>query len=785
MTTRDVIRWLAVLGMVGLSARALAAGAERVVINEIHFDPPEKRPLEFVELHNPGSAAVNLAGWRLGEFVFPTNSTLAPTGYVVVAREPAGFEREFHFKPFGPLAGKLSNRGELITLRDAAGKVVDEVDYGVGFPWPTAAAGGGPSLERVHPSLAGNEASSWRSAGYPVTGPAGKKRPTPGARNSVFSTNAPPGLSKVSHAPAQPKSGEAVKVMARVSRTGDVAAVMLRVQVVEPGKYIRKTDPDYESAWRDFPMHDDGRDGDERAGDGMFTATLPGEMQKHRGLGRYRIVVTDKAGATVAAPYADDECPNFAWFVYDGAPGWTGASQPGKTPPLTFPPPFFATLPTYHLLARSDDVEKSQWDGGSNKKRFAGTLVYDGRVYDHIQFHNRGQASTYVAGKNKWGFKFNRAHDFRARDLWGRKYKYSWNSFSMNACASPWAQVNRGLAGMDEAVAFRAYQLAGVPSPNTHWINFRVIDGAEESSAKSQYSGDEWGLYLVVQDPDGAWLRELGLPGGNVFNPETGRAHFASGMVRDHSDWNRFADASRRAEPEAWWRTNLNLEAYYSFHALNRALANIDIRPNANHCFYHAPDGRWSPVPWDLDMMFIPKTHQPGFIDQMRCLDVLALSIECKNRGREILDLFLSDPAPNGGQIGQLVDELAGMLCPPEQDRTWPELDMAMWNWHPRSNAKDMFYKNPCDDWRQGGGWKRTLATPDFAGFRKYLVDFCTDSRPTKNYAPNDGDQRGYGYGYLWWESRDEKIPARPTIRYTGATGFRTNKPCLSGCLTK
>ena len=225
-----------------------------------------------------------------------------------------------------------------------------------------------------------------------------------------------------------------------------------------------------------------------------------------------------------------------------------------------------------------------------------------------------------------------------------------------------------------------------------------------------------------------------------------------------------------------YWRTNLNLSAYYSFHALNRALANIDIRPNANHCFYHSPDGRWSPVPWDLDMMFIPKTHQPGFIDQVRCLDVLALSVEGKNRGREILDLFFSDPAPNGGQVGQLIDELARVLCPPGQERTWPELDLAMWNWHPHSNEKGMFYKNPCDDWRQGGGWKRTLATPDFAGFCKYLVEFCTDSRPVKNYAPNDGDQRGYGYGYLWWESRDEKIPARPTVHYTGAAGFPTNK---------
>ena len=41
-----------------------------------------------------------------------------------------------------------------------------------------------------------------------------------------------------------------------------------------------------------------------------------------------------------------------------------------------------------------------------------------------------------------------------------------------------------------------------------------------------------------------------------------------------------------------------------------------------------------------------------------------------------------------------------------------------------------------------------------------------------KNYAPNDGDQHGYGYGFLWWESKDEAIPAKPIVRYTGPAGF-------------
>jgi hypothetical protein len=90
---------------------------------------------------------------------------------------------------------------------------------------------------------------------------------------------------------------------------------------------------------------------------------------------------------------------------------------------------------------------------------------------------------------------------------------------------------------------------------------------------------------------------------------------------------------------------------------------------------------------------------------------------------------------------------------------------MLMWNHHPRSNAKGQFYVNPFEDNRMGGGWKRTLATADFAGFCKYIVDYCTDSRPTNNYAINDGDQRGYGFGYLTVESRSKSAPERPVIR--------------------
>ena len=218
------------------------------------------------------------------------------------------------------------------------------------------------------------------------------------------------------------------------------------------------------------------------------------------------------------------------------------------------------------------------------------------------------------------------------------------------------------------------------------------------------------------------------------------------------------------------------MHAYYGFHALNRFVANIDLRPEGNHYLYYRPDGRVVVLPHDLDMMLIPKSHQPGFVMQSRCLDHPALKIEYQSRAREILDLFASDTAPNGGQVGQLVAELSSHIKPRGHEQNWAELDEAMWNWHPRSNHKGQFYVTPYEDHRMGGRWVRTLESPDFDGFCKYTLDFCTDSRPRKNFRPNDGNQLGYGFGYLALEAKDKEIPPAPEIRYTGSKNFPKEK---------
>lgn len=121
-----------------------------VVINEIHHNPDVKTELvEFVELYNTGPEPVDISGWYFSDgiyFQFPAGTILYADGYVVVTEDPnlaitpISVSQKYGVAAglvYGPFYGRLSNDGERVVLRNAEGVKVDEVDYGLGFPWPT------------------------------------------------------------------------------------------------------------------------------------------------------------------------------------------------------------------------------------------------------------------------------------------------------------------------------------------------------------------------------------------------------------------------------------------------------------------------------------------------------------------------------------------------------------------------------------------------------------------------------------------------------------------------
>jgi hypothetical protein len=693
---------------------------------------------------------------------------LGPQQYVVVGQDPVAVSVKFGVPCLGPFAGTFRNAGETVRLRDAAGIERDEVSYGLGFPWPTIGETPETSMQLLNPALHNDLGGSWRSGG-----------PSPGAANGVLAAtnDVPPLVRQVDHEPREPVSTNGVLITAKVTDADGVSSVVLQYQLVDPGSYIRVSDASYQTAWTDVAMNDSGLDGDAAAGDNIYSVTMSAAIHVHRRLVRYRITVEDSVANSLRVPYADDEQPNFAYFVYDGVPAWSGAKEPGVTAVTNVSADVMADqLPVYHLIANGTDVVNSQYNSGYNGTRMWGTLVYDGRVYDHIQFYNRGEYSTYWSGKNKWRFKFNRGRDFRARDIYGKRYKRDWKTLNFNACASPWIPVNRGMAGMDEAVPHRLFQLAGVPSSNTHWTHLRIVDASEEAPA-DQYEGDLWGLYLAIEHLDGRFLGERDLPDGNTYKIQGGagnKKNQGPTQPLDNSDWNTFWAASANLNSVAWWRSSFSVEGFYGFRAINRAIGNVDLRDSANYYMYHHPDGRWHVMPWDLDMMYIPETHWSGVIRADRCLDHAEIRTEFRNRCRELLDLLFSDSDRHGGQAAQVVEELSQIVNPAGVPLTMVDVDEYMWNYHPRtaSDHRGQWYVTPKTQDHGGGTWTRSLPTPDHEGFQQNMIDYMYDTRPDGGFTVGDGDERGYGFGFLSQEAADSAIPDRPTMTYSGPAGF-------------
>ena len=88
---------------------------------------------------------------------------------------------------------------------------------------------------------------------------------TPGARNSRAAVNAGPAITDVRHRPVLPALGQPAYVMARASDPDGIASLTLKYRV----------DPQIETITVD--MLDDGTGGDALAGDGIYTAAIPGQ----------------------------------------------------------------------------------------------------------------------------------------------------------------------------------------------------------------------------------------------------------------------------------------------------------------------------------------------------------------------------------------------------------------------------------------------------------------------------------------------------------------------------
>lgn len=114
-----------------------------------------------------------------------------------------------------------------------------------------------------HPEILFRLRGKWLEAVGEMTLP--PQPGTPGTRNSRAVAKAPPAIFAVAHSPVLPAAGEAAIVTARISDPDGVGEVTLNYRM-DPATTVRT-----------LVMVDDGTGGDAVAGDGLYTATIPGQ----------------------------------------------------------------------------------------------------------------------------------------------------------------------------------------------------------------------------------------------------------------------------------------------------------------------------------------------------------------------------------------------------------------------------------------------------------------------------------------------------------------------------
>ena len=728
-----------------------------IAINEVHYDEDDKTiRAEFIEIHNMSNKPVRLGGWELTgavDFTFPQDTSLRVGAFLVIAEDPPTMRSQFGYaSALGPWEGKLRNSGETINLRDQGGNVVSRVDYKLGFPWPTVGDPVGnpavsPSIQLIDPLLETDLGGSWRSA-----------PPTPGAQNAVYNTQAPPQTRQVVHTPTQPASGQPVVISALITDPDGVSSATLSYQIVNPGdyfcRYLKFNDngtPNYDSryennaSWTTMRMADDGTGDDLVADDGIYTVTLPGSLQTNRRLVRYRITVSDPRGNSVTVPYDDDPQPNFAYFVYDGTPAWVGQIHPGDRK-ANYSGELMSSIPTYFLLSKEEWVNNSQFGGyGGSEYLWLGTLVYEGKVYDHIRYRPRGGGGRFHDGKNHWKFDFHRGRRFQAKDEYGREYGTRWSKLNFSAISQRVSEGHRGEQGLFEGVGFRLFELCGTAASKTHYIQFYVVDNSSATGA-NQYEGDYYGLFLVIEQLDGQFLDEHDLPDGNLYKIEeySGRSNNQGPtQVTDRSDVTSFISTYRNSNPSAqWWRGNLNIEKYFSYRTVVEGIHHYDIAYGKNFFYYHNPESnQFQILPWDIDLTWADNMFGSGNHDfKLKVADNPAFNTDYQNRVREIKDLLY-----NSDEGFRLVDEEVKWVWSPH-GRSLVGADRRLWDNNPRNLQPDRYYD--------------ISGTGDFDGMIQIV----------KNYIVSRGN---------WMTSslltQESQVPAKPTIRYDGAAGYPTN----------
>ena len=311
-----------------------ALASAQVVINEILYHAPEELDdLQYIELHNAGTQAVDLSGWSLRkgvQFQFAAGTLLPPKGFLVVCRNTARFNEFYKVPVAGEFHAHLKHKGERLELADASGRLVDAVKFSNKSPWPLGPDGHSGSLERISPTAAGEDPSNWISS--PLSDDREKPGGTPGIPNAGFSPVRPPVISAATLSTTFPAAKQPLTVDAEIPAGETVEKVEVLYRLAGPGT---------EKEAAPIPMT--------RAALGRYTATIPGQPAGQ--LLRVQVRATGPQGSHREFPASTEPHPALSAYV-----------------PMAFTP---AKIP-FGWIVRTTEKELKSAQQAANRPMFGG-----------------------------------------------------------------------------------------------------------------------------------------------------------------------------------------------------------------------------------------------------------------------------------------------------------------------------------------------------------------------------------------------------------------------------
>ncbi|HWH69540.1 MAG TPA: CotH kinase family protein, partial [Candidatus Sulfotelmatobacter sp.] len=424
---------------------------------------------------------------------------------------------------------------------------------------------------------------------------------TPGARNSRSVPNAGPAIYDVSHFPALPAGDQPVVVTARVHDADGVQSLTLNYRY-DPGTYSVAV-----------PMTDDGAGGDAIAGDGLFSATIPGQYAG--ATMAFSLSATDKRGAVTRFPaLVNDNAPVRECVLMFGEP------NPG------------GSFGLYHLWLTQTNVDR--WNNLPNlsNEMMDGTFVNGNRIIYNVQgryagspYHQDFYYLGYYPAHYKWVFpdddkflgatSFNKLHapGNGAGDDSSLQREQTAHTF-LRALGVPWLNrryVGIYVNGMRASSLMEDAQCPDADMIEEYWPNdsdgylYKMQPWFEFSSASS-------GTYIGFKNM--SWCNLMPYLTGTAKKPARYRYNFETRHTPDSASnfTNVFslidaAGASTTPNYVAYMQNLADMENWMRVFAANHAAGNWDSfgAQNAQNLYgYIGTQGtKYSLLMWDFNIV--------------------------------------------------------------------------------------------------------------------------------------------------------------------------------------